>query len=404
MRGCVWLGLLLALAVGCLIAATCPPGADPPHYPPTSTAAGVPPWPLFYIVVALNNFFETMAAATRPPLSQVLSLSSAYWQSDVAYALTLHGVFDLIGTGSMSCVEVSKRLSLHEPFTCRMMRAGEAIGLLVPHEKAYSLSPAGDLLRSEHPHSMRAFMLMINEESREAFRTAGTKSLKSGVSGFKERYGEEFWEFHSKHPKQMTQFDNAMKSLSHFVVGSLLRDWTPPAPDAFVCDVGGGIGEMVLSMATHYPQLKGLTFDLPPVAANAAKFFASRGVESRLSAVGGSFLETLPAQLKKCDVFYMKFVLHDWSDSDCVKILKNVKAAAKPGSKIVSTDFILGLDGSAMEKTKKLMDINMMGSCPSGGRERTVEEYMNLYLEAGLPRPTLIKMRDVVSSVEVTVP
>ena len=48
---------------------------------------------------------------------------------------------------------------------------------------------------------------------------------------------------------------------------------------------------------------------------------------------GASFFDALPKELKECDVFYLKFVLHDWGDKECVQILKNIaqKAMNMPG-------------------------------------------------------------------------
>ena len=96
-----------------------------------------------------------------------------------------------------------------------MMRAGEGVKLW--HDAGQVLTtPAGDMLRSDHPGSLRSFMLMINEETTKAWRAAGTKSLSSGQSGFKEAFGKEWWAWHNEPSRatQMRQFDAAMRSLN----------------------------------------------------------------------------------------------------------------------------------------------------------------------------------------------
>jgi len=57
----------------------------------------LPPWPIFRVAIALNEFFEAAAVATRPPPVQVKSLATAYWQSEISYSLTKSGVIDAIG-------------------------------------------------------------------------------------------------------------------------------------------------------------------------------------------------------------------------------------------------------------------------------------------------------------------
>ena len=165
--------------------------------------------------------------------------------------------------------------------------------------------------------------------------------------------------------------------------------------------IGGGAGHMVAAMAHHYPKLKGIVFDLPKVVASSAKdTLAELRVSDRVSTVGGSFLEPLPAALSSCDAFYLKFILHDWADEECVSILSAIKAVAKEGSQIVTSDFILGVDGANMEMAKRNMDINMMASNPPGAGERTFEEYAALFARAGFAKPSeLVKLRDLISTV-----
>ena len=340
------------------------------------------------------------------------SLATAYWQSEVTYSLTKMGFFDAVGKAGaegvgVSCKEVASGLSLDEDFACRMMLAGEGIKLLTRQgEGSFSLTPAGDMIRSNHPASLRSVVLMLNEETRDAWRKVGTASLESGVSGFKEEFGEEFWSWHSKKGNRgkMSQFDNAMRAFSHEIAGSLLVDWAPPTPSSTVCDIGGSKGHMVGAMAQHYPELNGVVFDVPIVAKSAEANLEEMGLSQRVKAIGGSFLESLPAELSDCDAFYMKFILHDWDDETCVKIIKNINAVAKEGAVIVSTDFILNVDGPAMEMNKRLMDINMMAANPTGARERTFQEYSALFKAAGLTaEPQLLKQRDLVSTVVVEI-
>ena len=228
----------------------------------------------------------------------------------------------------------------------------------------------------------------------------------SSDRGFKQHFGEEFWAWHSAkgRKRQMAQFDGAMKGFSSEISASLLVDWAPPAPNATVCDIGGGMGHMLVAVAKHWPQTSGIVLDLPPVAERASANIEAAGLSERLRAVGGSFLDEMPAELSQCDAFYLKFIFHDWDDAECVTILKRIAAVAKPGAQVVTTDFILGIDGANMEMNKRMMDVNMMASNPPGARERTWEEYAALFRMAGVTgSPTLIKMRDLVSTVQAEI-
>ena len=56
-----------------------------------------------------------------------------------------------------------------------------------------------------------------------------------------------------------------------------------------------------------------------------------------------------------------------------------------------------------MEMNKRMMDINMLAANPAGARERPWGQYRMLFESAGLKGARLIKMRDLVSTVEATV-
>jgi len=398
--------VVVAVFVGYLIGSS-PTSKTPMFMPEGSVAQTLPPWPIFRVAVAVNDFFVAAARLTTPPPVRAKNLATAYWDSEVIHSLTKTGVFDTIyaAGGTASCASVASKLELVEPFLCRVMRAGVGLGVLDEKQGDFSLSALGDYFRSDHPMSQRAFTLMINDYYQaNSWRAALTDGLKSGKGGMEQYYGESFFDFVSKPERSQSAllFDEAMKSFSHEQVGSLLVDWAPSAPDAVVCDIGGGLGHMLVNIAEHYPQLRGIVFDLPDTVARASNNIASAGFAGRLRALGGSFFERLPTELGTCDIFFMKFILHDWSDAQNVEILKNIAAVSKPSASLVTADFILGTQGFGMEAAKAGMDLNMMQCCPVGARERTREEYFSLFRAAGITaQPNLIMLRDLFSAVEV---
>lgn len=45
--------------------------------------------------------------------------------------------------------------------------------------------------------------------------------------------------------------------------------------------------------------------------------------------------------MKDASVFFMRMILHDWSDEMCIVILKNLRAAAKPNTKLLILELLL---------------------------------------------------------------
>lgn len=79
-------------------------------------------------------------------------------------------------------------------------------------------------------------------------------------------------------------------------------------------------------------------------------------------------------------VYYLRRVLHDWPDEDCVNILKNVAAGMDPGkSRLVICELVVPPVGASAEAC--WTDITMM---TFSGTERTASQYDKLLAAAGL--------------------
>jgi hypothetical protein len=70
---------------------------------------------------------------------------------------------------------------------------------------------------------------------------------------------------------------------------------------------------------------------------------------------------------------------HDWNDEECVRILRNLAAAASPGGRVFIIEHVI--PGPDTPHFAKLFDVHMM--CWGTGRERTEEEYGTLLERAG---------------------
>ncbi|KAL0311165.1 UNVERIFIED_CONTAM: 8-hydroxyquercetin 8-O-methyltransferase [Sesamum angustifolium] len=83
----------------------------------------------------------------------------------------------------------------------------------------------------------------------------------------------------------------------------------------------------------------------------------------------------------------MQWILHDWNDEDCVKILKKCKEAITGkdmgDTKVMIIDMVLdvyGGDDKAVE-THLFFDIAMMSYI--NGKERTKKEWAKLFFDSG---------------------
>lgn len=87
-------------------------------------------------------------------------------------------------------------------------------------------------------------------------------------------------------------------------------------------------------------------------------------------------------QTVQADVYFFRWIMHDWADSYCIKILRNLIPALKKGAKVVIMDAVLPERGEApryVEKLQRGVDLQMLTLL--NARERGREDWKKLFRE-----------------------
>ncbi|KAJ4810793.1 O-methyltransferase [Rhynchospora pubera] len=251
-------------------------------------------------------------------------------------------------------------------------------GIFVQSEAGYQLTPASGLLQTEGSN-VGAYVRLVTDAEvikiwgrlSEVFKESGEVSLFEKVFD-----GKHLWEFAKEKPEYGKLFGEAMASLSN----SLMRGLVASYPHIFdglnnLVDVGGGTGAAVKIIAEAFPKLRCTVFDLPHVVAKALE-------NNSFDVVGGDMFEKIPP----ADAIFLKNVLHDWGDEDCIRILKRCKEAiesSKNGGKVIVVDIIIGFESNDQKtiETSLLFDISMMGLF--GSKERNKQDWHGIIIGAG---------------------
>jgi hypothetical protein len=163
-----------------------------------------------------------------------------------------------------------------------------------------------------------------------------------------------------------------------------------------VVDVGGGHGRLLTEVLNAYPSLNGILYDRPPVVDVARSSIASSQVGDRCEVVGGDFFAEAPTG---GDVYLLKHIVHDWDDDRSAVILRNCREAMNQGGRVLVIEGVITPGNEP--SNSKLWDVVML-ALTRGGRERTEEEYAELYAQAGLTLTRVVSTHAVVSIVEGT--
>ncbi|MEV4312494.1 methyltransferase [Actinocrispum sp. NPDC049592] len=197
-------------------------------------------------------------------------------------------------------------------------------------------------------------------------------TVTSGVPGYVQRYGQEFWADIDAQPELRRSFDAQMNWRFRGQQAQIAErfDW---GRFAEIVDVGGGDGMLLEAILTAHPEVRGKVVELAPSAAAAAERFEKAGLADRAEGVPGSFLDPLPTT--GADAYVLSDILHDWDDEHANTILARCVEAARPDSAVVLIEAMHGRAGTGM-------DLFML-MC-FGGHERTVEELTELAAGHGL--------------------
>jgi SAM-dependent methyltransferase len=191
-------------------------------------------------------------------------------------------------------------------------------------------------------------------------------SFRTGRPAFEQVYGEPYFDYLAAHPEAGDVFDRAMAGGAQARVTALRGyDWSGVST---VADIGGGTGSLLTSLLTEHQTLRGVSFDLPHVAAKAADSFAAAGLAGRSEALGGDFFtDALP----RADAYVLSSILHDWDDEHGLAILRNCRRSLPDHGRLLLLEHVVP-PGSAPSWSKHL-DLHML--ILLGGKERTEAEW-----------------------------
>ena len=183
-------------------------------------------------------------------LAELADLTAAF----AIRAVCKLGVSDALAEGPRSIEEIATKVEAHAPSLLRAMRALVSRGLFIePEPNRFALNPMAELLRSDHPLSMRqAFRLAPDVEAlAEMIHT-----LRTGVAAFDHVFGEEYFAYLSYRSDLLSEFNASQSALTRLEQVVLLRtyDWSGVQR---VVDIGGNDGTFLCHLLAANPRMHG---------------------------------------------------------------------------------------------------------------------------------------------------
>ncbi|KAI0541762.1 S-adenosyl-L-methionine-dependent methyltransferase [Xylaria digitata] len=189
---------------------------------------------------------------------------------------------------------------------------------------------------------------------------------------------------------------------------------------ATVVDVGGGQGGFLLQLSRLYPELRLVLQDRPAVIDKAKEMWSERNPDAvqsgRIQFIPHDFFHENP--VRGAEIYWLRNVIHDWSDDYCIDILRKLKASMEPTSRILIADQVMNttLGSGELQSAPSPLpanyghyvrfshqrDIALMGLI--NGIERTPSQFRAIVEAADLKIERIWECRTQVGIVECRLP
>jgi C-methyltransferase len=315
-----------------------------------------------------------------PPRMDLMALMGSALLAQCVHVAARLGLADRLAAGPMRIDALAEAVDCQAAPLLRVMRVLCKFGLFIQTgEEQFTIGPAADRLRSDHPRSVRHFCMLSGQEYYQGYG-ALLHTVRTGQSGIKHVYGGSIYEYMERSPETARVYDQAMFELSRDEALELAAGY-PFDGVRTIVDVGGGSGVVVRSILRAHPELNGICVDREHVCTRAAQDVAASAdadLLERLRFVPGDFFGELPGG---GDLYIVKNVLHNWKDDNCVRILESVRQAMPEGAKLLVVEHLMESDEA--ELGRLMNAVIQVVICEDGTTERSEARMREIVTRAG---------------------
>lgn len=310
----------------------------------------------------------------------IMNIASGFMGTFVLSAACEIRVFDALAEGSMTLEELAEKTGTESGQLVRLLRPLVVYKLISRDSRGvYSLEKAGRMLIRADRNSMWGYVMFCGQEAAKVWSRLGQALLEK--RSLREYFDEaDMFEKQGEDRERFTIFDGMMKNVSAGIdLSGFFSGFGDRNMPYRIVDIGGGTGTIMAKFLNYYRESSGIILDLPQAKDEAEQNMEAAGLSGRCVFRPGNFFEDIGIT---GDMVILSRVLHDWSDEHAVNILQNTAECLSEDGKLLVIENIMTetADRNALETY--MNDIQMWGFC--GSRERTKEEFTELFAHAGL--------------------
>ena len=342
----------------------------------------------------MSQTVSSVQPPSQAPAQLLFQIATGHFMASALQVVVRLGIPARLATGGLTAGELASATGVQEDALYRVLRALAAAGVFEETApRRFMLSEAGQALRPDVPGSMHDMALWVTSPFHFKVYGEMMHSVRTGQPAAEKVIGMPVFEYFPRDPELSEIFNNAMTTFSNQVIPAALEAYDFSGIDLLV-DVAGGHGAVLTTILQQHPTMRGVLFDLDHVIAGAKPRIAAAGLAGRLQTeVGNFFTKVTPG----ADAYIMKHIIHDWDDDRALRILHNIRTAmgAKRGRVILLESVIS--PGNTPD-LGKIIDLEML--VMPGGKERTANEFEQLFTQAGFELTKIVPTRSPLSVIE----
>ena len=302
-------------------------------------------------------------------------------------------IADILSRGPLTSREIAEKADANPDAVYRLLRVLSGYAVFAETgDGRFELTPMASALRGDAPDSMRGIALLIGHPL--FWEDCGhlLDSVRTGEASMPMLRGMGAHEFLMANPEYAATFFQGMGSLSTPETDPVIaaHDFSRFAT---IVDVGGGRGALLAGVLQRAASSRGILFDVPHNTGDAPEVIEAAGVADRCAIEHGSYFESVPSG---GDAYLLKHTLHDFTEAQIRAVLKNIRDAISADGSLFVIEYVL--PGNNARHIGNIIDLWLM--LLLGARERTSEQYAELFAGAGFKLARVIPTTSPVSIIE----
>ncbi|AYY12630.1 hydroxyneurosporene methyltransferase [Actinobacteria bacterium YIM 96077] len=336
---------------------------------------------------------ETLAVRDQSAAYSLLNLIQGSVITQAISVAARLGIADVLRDGPLPAEDIAKRVGADPEATYRLLRTLSGYSVFaVQSDGRFGLTPMADALRDDAPDSMRGIATLMSHPLLWEDWGNLLESVRSGEANMPRLRGMGAYEFLTANPEYAAEFFQGMRSMSEPETDPVLAAYDFSQFRTIV-DVVGGRGGLLAGILKQASSARGILYDSEAATADAPAVFDAAGVGERVTIENGSFFDKLPAG---ADAYVLKHILHDFTEPDCLTVLRNVREAIAPDGTMLVIEYVL--DGNNEHHIGNIIDLWLL--LLLGAKERTLPQYSELFAKAGLHVVRAVPTASPVSIIE----